>query len=225
MKRKILIIVAHTDDETLGCGCAIQWHNEVGDTVYAMSFTDGVSSRDLKKRNLIIKRRKQSDQVSNFLNFKWVKRLNFPDNKLDSIPLLKFIKIIEKIKKKINPDIIYTHHPNDINIDHQKIYNSVIVAFRPEVENNLKEIRLVEIPSSTEYGIKKNLNFFVPNIFINSKKYYQKKIKAFNFYKNEIKKYPYSRSLNGLKNLMKSRGNQVSMEYAECFELFRKIIK
>ena len=33
MNKKILIIVAHTDDETLGCGSAIQWHNKQKDKV------------------------------------------------------------------------------------------------------------------------------------------------------------------------------------------------
>jgi len=225
MKKKILIIVAHTDDETLGCGSAIQWHNEIGDYVYAMSFTDGVSSRKNKNKKKIYKRKNQSDKVSEFLKFRWISRLNYPDNELDTVPTLKLIKEIELVKKNIKPDIIYTHHPSDINVDHQKIYNSTIVAFRPLSNATFQEIRLMEIPSSTEYGQKKNVNSFVPNIFLNSKKYYKKKIKAFQIYSDEIQNYPNSRSIKGIVNLMKKRGNQVGLEYAESFELYKNITR
>ena len=44
-KNIILFIVAHTDDETIGSGGTIARHKSLGDKVYAMSFTDGISSR------------------------------------------------------------------------------------------------------------------------------------------------------------------------------------
>ena len=54
MKNKnVLVIVAHADDETLGCGGTIQKLKKLGYQVYVMIFTDGVSSRKKKtfKRN------------------------------------------------------------------------------------------------------------------------------------------------------------------------------
>ena len=45
MKNKILIIVAHPDDETLGCGGAIARHVRNNDKVFCISFTNGVSER------------------------------------------------------------------------------------------------------------------------------------------------------------------------------------
>ena len=44
-KNIILFVVAHTDDETIGSGGTIARHKLLGDKVYAMSFTDGISSR------------------------------------------------------------------------------------------------------------------------------------------------------------------------------------
>ena len=46
MKRKILVVVAHRDDETIGMGGTIARHSENGDSVYCLSLTDGVSSRN-----------------------------------------------------------------------------------------------------------------------------------------------------------------------------------
>ena len=225
MNKKILIIVAHTDDETLGCGSAIQWHNKQKDKVYAVSFTNGVSSRKNISKFNIKSRLFSSTQVSRFLNFSWVDRYNFPDNELDKISTLEVAKIIEKIKKKIKPSIIYTHHYSDLNVDHQKIFNATIAAFRPLKASKFDEIRLMEVPSATDYGQKKNQHNFVPNLFLNSKKFYKRKINAIKLYKNEVKKYPNSRSIKGIINLMKYRGNQVGLDYAEAFEVFKKIIR
>ena len=51
------------------------------------------------------------------------------------------------------------------------------------------------------------------------------KIKAIKIYKDELKPYPHSRSLKGLKNLNKIRGNQCGLKYAEAFEIIRVIEK
>ena len=71
MKNKnILIVVAHTDDETLGCGGVISKHVLDGHNVFAMSFTDGVSARvnknkTLRKKGYNLLRKYQSSWVLN----------------------------------------------------------------------------------------------------------------------------------------------------------------
>ena len=51
------------------------------------------------------------------------------------------------------------------------------------------------------------------------------KIKAIKAYKEEIKPKPHSRSLSGVKNLNRLRGNQSGLNYAEAFEIIREISK
>ena len=86
MKNKnILIIVAHTDDETIGCGGTICKHILEGFSVYAMSFTDGISSRLITSKKLK-EQRYVCSEIFKISGFKWVKNLNFPDNQLDKIP-------------------------------------------------------------------------------------------------------------------------------------------
>ena len=48
MKQSILIIAAHPDDETIGCGGAILRHVSNGDNVNVLTLTDGVGSRGSK---------------------------------------------------------------------------------------------------------------------------------------------------------------------------------
>jgi|TARA_B110000967_G_C18656887_1_gene446183 LmbE family N-acetylglucosaminyl deacetylase len=221
----ILIIAAHPDDEVLGCGGTVAKMSKNGDNVDVLIISDGVSSRNLKnkvlKENLILRR--QACVLScDLLGINKPEFENFPDNQLDKIPLLKITQVIEKKIKKIKPNIIFTHHWGDLNVDHQKISKAVITACRPQKGNNVKTLLFFEIPSSTEWQISSKKNLFSPNWFFDISSTINLKIKALKFYKSELKKSPHPRSLTGIKTLAKWRGAVVGSKAAEAFELGRK---
>ena len=220
---KVLIIVAHTDDETLGLGGTIARHINNGDNVYALSMTDGIGSRDNAQKKEVDNRIKAANEASKILGFKWLKPGNFSDNAMDSVPLLKITKFIEEAKNQINPSLIYTHSAADLNIDHRIVSQATLTAFRPQDKETWQEIRTFEVPSSTDYGHKSITNLFYPNLYINITDSWNKKLTALNAYKNEMRNAPHSRSINGIENLAKYRGNQVGLEFAEAFEIIRKL--
>ena len=222
-KNNVLIIVAHSDDETIGMGGTIKKHVNKKDNVYAISMTDGVSARENSSKKQINARLEASKKVSSLLGFKWEKSLNYLDNSLDTYPMLEIVKTIEKIKLKINPNIVYTHSFADLNIDHKIVSNAVLTAFRPIPYETCEEIRLFEVSSSTDYGHKNITGKFEPNLFVNIEDTWIDKLNALKFYKEEIKEYPHSRSYKGIENLAKVRGNQVGLDMAEAFEVIRKI--
>ena len=58
---KILVVVAHPDDETFGCGGTIAHHVRNNDKVFCISITNGVDARfDNNKNEYEIKKRKAS---------------------------------------------------------------------------------------------------------------------------------------------------------------------
>ena len=223
MKKRILIVVAHTDDETFGLGGTISRHSKNKDKIFAMSFTDGVSSRSKNKaqrENRLVAAKK----AENVLGFKWVKNLQLPDNQLDTVSLLSIVKEIEKVKNKIKPNLVYTHFSSDLNIDHQIISRATLTAFRPETKDKSFELRFFEVPSSTDFGFYKLKKSFKPNLYVCINNFWKKKEKAIKCYKSEIKKNPHSRSLYGIKNLARYRGSIVGKKYAEAFEIVRKTV-
>ena len=224
-KETILICVAHRDDETLGCGGAIQKHIKDKDQVFCLSMTDGVSSRSSKNIKSKKKKRLSNSMVaSKILGFKWIDIIkDFPDNKMDKVPLLEIVKVIENIKKKINPTIIYTHNPTDLNIDHRIVTDAVMTAFRPLANEKWKKIIAFEIPSATDYSYYRENKFFVPNYILNIEKFWEKKKLALKSYRSEIKKYPNSRSIKGIYNLAKIRGVQNGIKLAEAFKILKEI--
>lgn len=214
---KILILAAHPDDETLGCGTTIRRLANENNYIKLITFTDGESSRT---NNLNKNRNNLLENACPILGINEYICGNFPDNKMDSIPLLDICKFIENNIDKYIPDIIFTHHRNCNNIDHHIVYKATITVFRPQNGNNIK-ILSYYIPSSTDYNPFNNFN---GNIYYNIKNTIEDKIKALKIYDNEMRKYPHTRSYENIINLSKVWGSEVSLEYAEKFELVREIM-
>ena len=119
--KRVLVVVAHTDDETFGCGGFIKKLSKKKNIIGAISFTDGLGSRSNFTLKKIEKRKEASINASKILGFNWLAQYNYPDNELDKVSLLEIVKIIEKNKKKFKPHIVLTHNFSDLNIDHRII--------------------------------------------------------------------------------------------------------
>ncbi len=225
MKKNLLVVAAHPDDEILGCcGTLLKLKNNYNINVIFMS--DGISSRYKKEAPT----KKKANRIKECLNvFKYLKLrkpifYDFPDNKLDSIPIINLIKIIEKNIKKLKPEIIITHFENCLNVDHQIVFKALITAARPIGNSTVKKILSFEIPSSTNWALFKT-NSFVPNYYVDISKNIKKKLKALSLYKSELRKFPHSRSVKHVKNLAQLRGSDCGVSYAEAFILVRNIVK
>ena len=219
----ILVVVAHSDDETIGLGATIKRHILLGDSVSVISMTDGVGGREKTQSDESLLRAESARSASEILGFSWEAQYDFKDNELDDYPLLDIVKSIEEIKSTISPDIIYTHSSADLNIDHRVVLNAVLTAFRPQPHENYTEIRLFEVASATDYGSTSVTGIFEPNLFVNITETWDAKEAALHAYKSELREYPHSRSLDAIKNQAKMRGSQVGLLMAEAFQVIRKI--
>ena len=223
MRRNIvLVIAAHPDDEVLGVGGTLIKHIRNKDNVFCLILGEGVTSRKEYDEKRLESLHSECKKAGKIIGFKKIFLSKLPDNKFDSVPLLNIIKEIEGYIKKIKPDIVYTHHGGDVNIDHRITYKAVMTACRPCNSDCPKEIYSFETLSSTEWQLD-NKKIFVPNIYINIEKEIDKKIKAMKEYKSEIRNYPHPRSEKGISTLASFRGLQANLRYAEAFRLERKI--
>jgi len=219
----ILLVFAHPDDEVLGCGATIAKFAMQGAKVSTLILSDGVASRVPTHLSKEIKNRQNEMQKANkLIGVKEVFTESFPDNAFDSVPLLDIVKKIEDIKQKTKPQIIFTHHYGDMNIDHQITYQAVLTATRPMQGEMVKEIYSCEIPSSTEWNFEPNKQF-APNVFFDVSKTIGKKIKALAEYKSELREYPHPRSLQHIEELAKFRGVRCGLNFAEAFCLVRSV--
>lgn len=221
MSKTILVVAAHTDDEALGCGGTIARHVAEGDQVHLLFMTDGVGSRDALDE-AAKERQKAAQQAALVLGVTSSTNLYFPDNCMDSVALLDIVKEIEAKIEAIQPQVIYTHHLGDLNIDHQITHKAVLTACRPQPNFCVKEIYAFEVLSATEWN-SPNTEPFMPNVFIDITNHLSTKIKALQAYAEEMREAPHSRSYEHIEVLAKHRGYMVGVEAAEGFMLVRKI--
>ena len=225
MQDKVLVIAAHPDDEVLGCGGTISKHILKGDLVKVLIAAEGITSRvnENDQKNKLKALKQSAIEANKILGVNDVSFESLPDNRLDKLLKLEVIQIIEKYLSIFDPNIIYTHHCGDVNIDHQILHEAVVTACRPLPGRKVEKILFFEVPSSTEWQTPFSKIPFVPNWFVNIEKTLDQKLKSLEKYDFEMRKWPHPRSLEGVKTLALWRGSTAGMKSAEAFILGRNI--
>lgn len=218
VSKRILVVAAHPDDEISGSGGTIALHTRAGDSVTIVIVCEGESLRYGKEgvgQRLYMKRAAKKIGVSD------VRLLDFPDQKLDTFTLTEIISPLEQIVREVKPNIVYTHHANDINLDHQLLFKAILVATRP-TEKFIETIYSFDAASSTEWAYPRT---FIPDTWIDISETLDIKLAAFSCYKNELRPYPHTRSIKSLRFRAKAWGNQVCVDAAEAFMTVRSVFR
>lgn len=219
MKKKILIIAPHADDEVLGCGGFIH-KNKRKYEVNALILTNANKGNPKQFSDTKIKKiRKECLESAKILGIK-VFFENFPAPKLDQFPVSIIAENIKNYLNKFKPEVVFIPDKTDLHIDHKVIFHASLVALRPIQKHQVKCIMSYETLSETEWDDQK----FEPNFFVSlSDNDVKQKIKAFKKYKSQNKSFNHPRSSNGILNLAKYRGQFINSKYAEAFKLIRGI--
>ena len=221
MGNSVLIVAAHSDDEALGCGATMYKHAANGDDVFTVFMTDGVSSRKADKKN-VDERVRACRLAQHQLGVRKSFQLDFPDNSMDTVPLLDVVKSLEEIISKIKPSTIYTHSHGDLNVDHRITHQAVMTAARPVPGKSVSHIYGFEVVSSTGWFFTTNA-VFQPQLFVDVSEFFDPKILALKIYSAEMHAAPHSRSIANVKSLAEYRGNTVGMNLAEAFVVYRSL--
>lgn len=228
--KRIMIVVAHPDDELLGLGATFhKLINEFNVQTHVIILGEGITSRsdnrDVKvwKKELAI-HRKNIKNAQLAIGYHSTSIYDLPDNRFDSVALLDIVKIVEKEKKDFNPEVVFTHHGGDVNIDHQRTFEAVLTACRPMNDEKVRTIITFETPSGTEWRSPTDPRHFLPNLFFNvSENDVNAKIKGMESYEYERRKYPHPRSPEALMIQAQRWGVIVGTNLAEAFCLVRSI--
>jgi LmbE family N-acetylglucosaminyl deacetylase len=217
-----MVVAAHADDEVLGCGGTIARHAAAGDLVHVLFIADGVTSRAGADDVATVQRERAMLEASEILGVSSTLSLGFPDNRLDSVPLLDIVQALEGEFSKWKPEVVYTHHYGDLNVDHRVAHQAVMTACRPLPGCSVREILAFEVMSSTEWA-SSALAPFLPNLFVDVSAYLETKMRALEAYALEMRAPPHSRSLEHLHILAQHRGACVGVKAAEAFMVIRSL--
>ena len=225
----ILVVVAHPDDEILGCGGTIANYTRLGNSVNVIFLTSGVTSRfpigDSRAMSKLEEIRKHAVLANRVLGIgeENLHFFGFEDQALDTVPISTIIDQIRNVIIDLDVQMVLTHHWGDYNKDHRIAYEATLYATRClPLENSPGELLTFEVLSSTERSFG-SLGPFIPNTYINISETIELKISAMSEYKSELHDFPHPRSLIGIRNLASVRGSEVGLAEVEAFHLVRAI--
>jgi LmbE family N-acetylglucosaminyl deacetylase len=227
VSNSILILAAHPDDEVLGCGGTIAKFADSGAIVHAAFLADGVFSRigdQAVQQAELNDRRKAAKSACNILGVKSVSFGDFPDNRMDTIPLLDITQAVGILIAQHQPEMVFTHHAGDVNIDHRRLHEAVVIACRPQQGHHpVRTVLSFEVPSSTEWQFTGSAPAFTPNWFVNISATLDRKLAALEAYAAELRAWPHPRSRQGVEHLAHWRGATIGVDAAEAFILGRQL--
>ena len=235
---KILVVSAHPDDEIIGMGGTLKKISKDHE-VHVLFLADGITARkqdghtnstsyettkqqNTKMKSEISLRKKHSKKALAKVGVKNCTFLDYPDNELDIVPFLKIVKNVETEMKKIKPRIVFTHHHNDLNIDHRLAYEATITASRPIFNSTITSIISFEAVSSTDWRFPYKFN---PTMFVDISNQLKYKISALKEYRNEVRDFPHPRSTKTITSIAERWGSLSGFKAAEAFEIIRCRIK
>ena len=215
---RALVVVAHSDDEALGCGGTIAKLAAAGWEVGVVFMTDGVSARLDSSGDQAGIRAEASSKALTVLGAQLLRGFDFPDNQMDTVSLLRTTRAVEEVAREFKPQVVLTHHANDLNVDHRRAHQAVITAFRPMPSSEVEALLCFEVPSSTGWN-SSALPSFNPTLSVDISDTFESKLKALKCYDAEMRDSPHPRSAQMVEALARYRGSLAGLALAEAFEV------
>ena len=220
----ILVVAAHPDDETLGAGGTVARFAGQGCEVWVCLLCDGVTNRH-SEVNL---QRECAERACTVLGAGHVVFCDLPDQRLDALALVDVITPIERCVADLQPEIVLTHFPGDVNQDHRIVFEATMVATRPTPETPVRTVMCFETASSTEWAAPFPASTFAPNVFVDITATLPRKLAAMKMYAgthvSEVRPYPHPRSYEAIEVYAKRQGVLAGTGAAEPFMLVRDVV-
>jgi LmbE family N-acetylglucosaminyl deacetylase len=220
--KKIIVISAHPDDETLGAGGTLLKHKAAGDEIYWLIITNVFESQGFSKER-VESRQIEIQKVSKAFGFKQTFQLNYPTMSLSSSSLIKMVPEISKVFLEVQPDTIYCLNRSDAHSDHRVVFDAVMACTKSFRYPFIKKVLMYECLSETEFAPALPEKVFIPNYYVNITDYMEEKVSIMEIFESELGAHPFPRSIENIKALATYRGASVGVNYAEAFQLIKYI--
>jgi LmbE family N-acetylglucosaminyl deacetylase len=218
----VLIVVAHPDDEVLGCGGFAAISTAKGETVTSCILCGDVEAR--QNRPPSEEFRKDIARAHEILGLKPAIFGTFHNLHMNVVPHVELVQFIEMAIERTQATSILTHHPGDLNDDHRQVTNACLAASRlyqrsPGRAPIVAAVHFMEILSSTDWGFPQDILPFMPNTFCElPETVLQSKIEALRAYRGVMRESPHPRREEVMRGLAAYRGAQAGVRYAEAFQ-------
>lgn len=203
-KMNIIAIGSHPDDIEFGCGGALIKYVDKGCDVFLLVMSRGEMGGGPDVRE---KEQEGSAKVLGASDLFWG---GLVDTRIDISQ--DNIQRLEKVIKKINPDIIFCHNPYDTHQDHRHLAQMTISATR-----NIRNVLFYEGPTTERFD---------PQVYVDISNILDRKISALKAHQSQIERT----NIEGVsiiemaRSCANFRGFQGRVKYAEAFCALRLFI-
>lgn len=223
---RVLTVAAHPDDETLGVGGTMARLTAMGHEVWVCILTEGATAR----HGYVEQQKECAVRAADTLGVANVVFCDFPDQRLDALPLLEVITPIEKCIGELRPEVVFTHFNQDANQDHRTVFQATLVAARPVEGISVRRLLCYETASSTEWAPPFPGSVFSPSVFVDITSTLPRKLEALRSYEQthssetgELRPYPHPRSYEAIEANARRHGAAAGVQAAEPFMLVRQV--
>ncbi len=220
LNHSVLVVVAHPDDEVLGCGGTLARLAAAGVPAQACILVGDAEVR--AHRPDLPDLRKDTHRAQEILGIAPPILGHFPNIRLNTVPHVELVQFIEAAIEETGANLIFTHHPADLNDDHLQTSRACQAAARlfqrrPNLPP-LKGLYFMEVPSATDWALSSGPRFRADTFVELGSEALNRKIEALRSYQGVMRDYPHPRSEEVLRGLATCRGAQAGMDQAEAFE-------
>jgi LmbE family N-acetylglucosaminyl deacetylase len=219
---RTLVIAPHPDDEVLGAGGTMAKLSESGQEVFVAVVTKG--KPPAYRVESVARVRAEAKSAHDLLGVKETFWLDQPAAELPEVRNVVLNGAIGEVVQRLAPQTILVPFPGDIHVDHQLVFQSVLVASRPHQATYPKTILAYETLSETNWNAPYITPPFVPNVYLDISNYLERKIAAMRKFSSQLRSSPHERSVESLRSLAVMRGATVHREAAESFVLVRHVV-
>jgi LmbE family N-acetylglucosaminyl deacetylase len=219
---RTLVMAAHPDDETLGCGGVMARLADEGAEVFVAVITTG--QEPVYSTGAVATVEAELRAALKVMGVKELRFLGLPAAGLDMIPGTTINNHIVSLLAEIQPETVFVPFFGDIHSDHQITFLATMVACRPRSLDAPRRIYAYETLSETNWFAPPITPAFVPNVFIDITTTLERKIEALQCFFTQMRAFPDERSIEAARALATLRGSTAHCNAAEAFVLVREIV-
>ncbi len=219
--KRILVVAAHPDDETLGCGGTMLRERAAGNEVYWLIATSLTESSGFSLEQAAV-RAKEIEEVAAAYDVTETVQLGFPTARLDNLPMLEIVSAFAKAVSRIAPTDVYLPFPGDAHSDHGVVFDAGASTSKWFRYPSVRRVLTYETMSETDFDLSADAVGFRPNVFVDITDWLPDKIRIMQIYASELGEHPFPRSNDGMRALATVRGAASGFVAAESFVLLRE---
>lgn len=206
--KNVLVLAPHTDDGELGCGGYLSRLLEEGAAVYYAAFSTAKESVPVGYDSDILKTEVRAATKVLGIDEKNLLVYDFQVRKLNYVRQ-EILEELISLRKKTNFDLVLMPSLNDLHQDHKTVAEEGLRAFK---HTNILCYEL----------IWNNLSFNTQCFVKLQQHHIEQKVRALQEYKSQSARDYMSKEF--IFALAKTRGVQIGCDYAEAYEVVRKVV-